>query len=127
MKFSASKREEAAIICLLLEKQNEYVLDNSKTFEDGIKFGYLSTEAIFYYRCLKELKFGTVLHTGAQQTVDHCNNFVKYFGLEHIFDIDYISNNCSSILCRFEDAHNININIYNGPDSKISERSDNVT
>lgn len=104
--FNQSKLEETAIICLLLDKQQEYLKDTSKTFKDGIQFGYISTEAIFYYRCLKELKNGKTLHTGAQQTVNHCNNFVKYFGLENIFDIDYISENALNIITQYEDKYN---------------------
>lgn len=108
-KFNQTKFEETAIICLLLDKQQEYLKDTSKTFKDGIQFGYISTEAIFYYRCLKELKNGRTLHTGAQQTVDYCDKFVKYFGLEQIFNIDYIHENALTIIKEYEDKYNSNI------------------
>lgn len=96
------KYKEQALLLLMLSKQEEFLSDNSKTFKEGIMFGYLSEHLIMYWRCLlaQEAKISP-LSRYDQELITRCDGFCKELGITFI-DIEFMRNNYLDILKQYE-------------------------
>lgn len=100
MKFDNHKYEEMALMLLMVNLQKELIEQNTKSFEDGIKFGWLGTEllTIYRYKKAKESKIeklskvqDDILTKGLQ--------FIKDLNIpEEWFDREWLSENYLNVL-----------------------------
>jgi hypothetical protein len=104
MKFETEKYKEQALVLLMLEKQEEFLEDSSKTFLEGIKFGWLGTEVLTTYRYNK-------VKNSKTDKLSKEQNFILEKSLEFIadlkipkewFDSEWLEDNYLQILKQYE-------------------------
>ncbi len=104
MKFETEKYKEQALVLLMLEKQKDFLEDSSKTFLDGIKFGWIGTEILTTYRYNK-VKNSKTDELSKEQTsiLERCLEYIEDLGIpKEWFDSEWLEDNYLEILKQYE-------------------------
>lgn len=103
MKFETEKYKEQALILLMLRKQEEFLEDSSKTFLDGIKFGWLGTEVLTTYRYNNVRREVDSLSREQNAILEKSLVFINDLGIpEEWFRTEWLEDNYLEILKQYE-------------------------
>lgn len=104
MKFETEKYKEQALLLLMLEKQKEFLEDDSKTFLDGIKFGWIGTEILTTYRYNKVKNSKTDKLSKEQTSImERGLEYIEDLGIpKEWFNSEWLEDNYLDILKQYE-------------------------